>query len=149
MVAQERLEDMNKERAQQNLSPLTFKDKPIEIKISFNREDDGSISIQLIEISDNVGGISDPEMLEETKPGSGRQKITRLNISRRRKGTGFGLAYVWHAINLHGGTFWIENLEGKPGRGIRASIRIPFDNRSKKATAEPLSSSDPEVLNSQ
>lgn len=140
LVAVERLEDENKVRASRGEAPLTLKDRPISLKISVQKEKDGSILMRLIEVSDNVGGITDLSLLEETKPGSKRQKATRLNESRRRNDTGFGLADIWHIVNIHKGTFWIRNIDDKPGKGIIASIRIPFIAAPPAATAagEPV-----------
>ena len=125
LVAQERLEAENVERKAAGLSLLTLKDRPIHLTVSAKPEPVGSLALDLIEVADNVGGISDPEMLSEIAPGSERQKITEINTSRRLEDTGFGLAFVWHIVKLHHGTFHIENIQGKAGRGIRASIRIP------------------------
>ncbi|MDP2911614.1 MAG: hypothetical protein Q8N76_04715, partial [Candidatus Omnitrophota bacterium] len=125
-VAIERLEDENEQRSISGLGLFTLKDKPIHLKVSLTKEENGLLSLQVVEMSDDVGGISDPAMLSETRPGNGRQKATELNTSRRKKDTGFGLAYVWHIANIHGGTFWIRNIGDTPGKGIIASMRIPM-----------------------
>lgn len=139
-VAKERLEDENAERAASGLALLTLEDRPIHLKVSLQRGEDGTLNIQLLEVCDNVGGVSDAELLKETKPESKRQNVTRLNTSRRKKDTGFGLAYVWHVANIHGGTFWIRNIDDTPGQGIIASIRIPMPFALSAETAAPAPS---------
>ena len=73
-VAKERLEDENEDRKSRHLESLTLKDRPIQLKIFLTRDKGGAVSLQVIEMSDNVGGISDPLLLEETRPGNGRQR---------------------------------------------------------------------------
>ncbi|MDP8298879.1 MAG: hypothetical protein P9L88_03145, partial [Candidatus Tantalella remota] len=104
---------------------LSLVDGAVQIKIMISRRQDGEILVQVVEFNDNVGGVSDESLLQETRPGSGRQRMTVLNFSRRKNDTGFGLAYVYHAIALHGGELWIRNIDDKPGEGMVATMLIP------------------------
>ncbi len=137
-VAAERYEDENGQTAKE-AAEKGIKIKPLEFNISIKEQNDGLI----IEISlmDNVGGVSDPWMLEEIYPVSGRQNITRLNTSRRRKDTGLGLCKVYWAVRLMGGTMKCYNLD-KNGdelpvtgeavnqrEGFKISIRLPSSRK--------------------
>ena len=144
-VAQERLEDENKRRAAAHRKQLTFQDRPVKLEVNLK---DGQL--QLIEVSDNVGGVSDEDALQSMPLQPGRQNITQLNYSRRKKDTGFGLAFVWHVMNMHGGQFSIKNklmVDGKTVEGIVATITLPradvrSEMREDTAVEKPIQISE-------
>ncbi|MBP7056284.1 MAG: FHA domain-containing protein [Candidatus Omnitrophica bacterium] len=98
----------------------------------------------VIEISDNGGGIRNPELLE-TNPLTGRQKIFDINVTSREgdmtKGTGLGMTEVWYAVQDSGGRIKIEN---RPGEGATFKIYIPL--AGKRIPSSKAMQPTPEII---
>lgn len=78
-------------------------------------------------------------LVEDNGPGIPREKLDRIfkpfsqvdnRYDRQGGGTGLGLALVRGLAELHGGRAW---LESEAGRGCRAFILLPQDDRSRRA----------------
>jgi len=118
--------------------------QPVEITINA-KAGEGSFDITVM---DNVGGISDRWLLEETYPGSGRQNVTRLNVSRRLQDTGLGIAKMYQAARALGGKLHLCNIDAEGNElalkdfdkraGFKIKVILPESVVVEEATDEPF-----------
>jgi two-component system, OmpR family, sensor kinase len=74
----------------------------------------------VVQIEDNGPGIPPGEMNRIFEPFfRGSQPI--------EDGTGLGLSIVKRIVDRLGGSIVLENISGSPGKGLRATIRLPLD----------------------
>lgn len=79
------------------------------LQVAISRTEEGSCRI---EVSDTGTGISAEH----------RDKIFKLYFTTKADGTGIGLAQVFRAVQLHGGTI---RLDSEPGEGATFTIDLP------------------------
>lgn len=80
-----------------------------ELRVTLSRSGEGMCRV---EVADTGAGIS-PEH---------RDKIFKLYFTTKADGTGIGLAQVFRAVQLHGGTI---RLDSEPGEGAKFTIELP------------------------
>jgi signal transduction histidine kinase len=80
-----------------------------ELRVTLSRGNDGMCRV---EVADTGTGISSEH----------RDKIFKLYFTTKADGTGIGLAQVFRAVQLHGGTI---RLDSEPGEGAKFTIELP------------------------
>jgi signal transduction histidine kinase len=69
-------------------------------------------------VSDNGPGIS-PDAQNRVF-----ERFTRLESTKKTKGTGLGLPFCKLAVEAHGGRIWVES---KPGEGSEFTFTLPLE----------------------
>jgi PAS domain S-box-containing protein len=85
-----------------------------EIGLAIWQEEEGVV----FQVSDNGPGISPDEQDRIF------ERFTRLERTRRTKGTGLGLPFCRLAVEAHGGTIWVNST---PGEGSQFTFRLPLE----------------------
>lgn len=80
-----------------------------ELSVTLARTDEG---MSRMEVRDSGAGISAKD----------RDKVFKLYFTTKPDGTGIGLAQVFRAVQLHGGTI---RLDSEPGEGAKFTIELP------------------------
>lgn len=75
----------------------------------------------ILEVIDNGSGVK-PEHLENIFRPFYRTDEARERVSG---GFGLGLAIVWQAVHILGGSIWAENADDAPGGGLRVTVTLP------------------------
>lgn len=108
----------------QNLLSNALKFVPAErapaVRVTAHRED----GMAVITVSDNGIGIEAEDLPKLFQP------FQRLHLRKHFDGTGLGLALVRQVAVAHRGSVQIES---KPGRGTRVSVRLPLEESAARA----------------
>ena len=91
------------------------------VRVSSRRIERNDCLFVEVRVEDNGGGIDDERVAHLFEP----------YVTTKTKGTGLGLAIVKKNIEEHGGSVWVENIDG----GARFVFRLPLVDR-RRATPE-------------
>ncbi len=124
--------------------------KDLHLKINVGSSLEGEPIVEIVEVSDDVGGIRTDLSLLETEDMSqpDRQKAFYLNVSRRRGDTGLGLAEVYHLIKIHSNAntqsgIRVENIITDTGDIIGAKFIITLPTQSTQSRMAIISEPQP------